>query len=61
MHVSGRCVVDTARESVNERADYREWHTGGPTTKNFNERINGGKWNTHGTYTFPSGAQGTVR
>ena len=36
-------------------------HTGGPTTKNFNERINGGKWNTHGTYTFPSGAQGTVQ
>ena len=25
MHVSGGCVVDTARESVNERADYREW------------------------------------
>ena len=25
MHVSGRCVVDTARQSVNERADYREW------------------------------------
>ena len=36
-------------------------HTGGPTTKNFNEKINGGKWNTHGTYTFPSGAQGTVQ
>ena len=36
-------------------------HTGGPTTSNFNERINGGKWNTHGTYTFPSGAQGTVQ
>ena len=36
-------------------------HTGGPTTKNFNERINGGKWNTHGTYTFASGAQGTVQ
>ena len=36
-------------------------HTGGPTTKNFNEQINGGKWNTHGTYTFPSGAQGTVQ
>jgi hypothetical protein len=36
-------------------------HTGGPTTKNFNEQINGAKWNTHGTYTFPSGAQGTVQ
>jgi hypothetical protein len=36
-------------------------HTGGSTTTNFNERINGGKWNTHGTYTFPSGAQGTVQ
>jgi Y_Y_Y domain len=36
-------------------------HTGGATTTNFNERINGGKWNTHGTYTFPSGAQGTVQ
>ena len=36
-------------------------HTGGPTTKTFNEQINGGKWNTHGTYTFPSGAQGTVQ
>ena len=36
-------------------------HTGGPTTKNFNERINGGKWTSHGTYTFPSGVQGTVQ
>ena len=25
MHVSGRCVVDTVGESVNDRADYREW------------------------------------
>ena len=31
-------------------------HTGGPTTKNFNERINGGKWNTHGTL-FPWGCR----
>ena len=28
---------------------------------NFNERLNGGKWNTHGTYTFGAGAQATLQ
>jgi hypothetical protein len=36
-------------------------HSGGARTLNFNERINGGKWNTHGTYTFAAGAQATVQ
>jgi aldose sugar dehydrogenase len=36
-------------------------HSGGATTLNFNEQINGGKWNTHGTYTFAAGAQATVQ
>ena len=61
MHVSGRCVVDTAGNRSATVPITVSGHTGGPTTSNFNERINGGKWNTHGTYTFPSGAQGTVQ
>jgi hypothetical protein len=36
-------------------------HSGGPTTRTFNQRTGGGAWNVHGTYTFPAGAQGTVR
>jgi hypothetical protein len=36
-------------------------HNGGSTTLTFNERLNGGKWNTHGTYTFGAGAQATVQ
>jgi hypothetical protein len=36
-------------------------YNGGSTTLTFNERLNGGKWNTHGTYTFGAGAQATVQ
>jgi hypothetical protein len=36
-------------------------HTGGPTTRTFDERTGGGVWTLHGTYTFPAGAQPTVQ
>jgi hypothetical protein len=36
-------------------------HTGGPTNKRFNQQLNGGQWNVHGTYTFPAGVAGKVK
>jgi len=34
---------------------------GGAVTKRFNQRVGGGQWNLHGTYTFPAGAVGKVK
>jgi hypothetical protein len=52
----------TAASNRSTKVPYRVVNqTGGPKTKTFNQRINGGKWNLHGTYTFPAGVKGKVK
>jgi hypothetical protein len=36
-------------------------HTGSPVTSLFNQRLNGGKWNLHGRYSFAAGGRGSVQ
>ena len=36
-------------------------HTGGTTTKTFNQQVNGGKWMLHGRYTLAEGTAGYVQ
>jgi alpha-tubulin suppressor-like RCC1 family protein len=36
-------------------------HSGSPVTSLFNQRLDGGKWNLHGRYSFAAGARGSVQ
>jgi subtilisin len=63
---SQRCTYQvsvwwTAGSTLSARAPYTvTGSTAGPVTRTFSQRTAGGKWNLHGTYTFPAGAAATV-
>jgi hypothetical protein len=50
----------TASQTRSSQVPITVTHTGGSTTRRFNQRTEGGRWQLHGRYTFGAGTAGSV-